>query len=146
MTPNACPSAETLARYATGALSEAEAQAVDPHVGKCALCLSRLDELAQEPRSVVAALRRPPSDAADTDRILAGAVAAVLHRGAPPSAPPPAESPSGVLLGGYRLLDELGCGGMGRVFRAVHPRLDQEVALKILGPGMDTAPILARFE
>src|SRR5690242_162327 len=35
---------------------------------------------------------------------------------------------------------------MGQVYRAAHPRLDQEVAIKVLLPGMDSAPILARFE
>ncbi len=143
---NACPSADALQRYAIGALSEAEAQTVNAHLGQCTLCLSRLDELAQEPHSVVAALRRPQPPTADANPALAGAVAAVLHGSKPGAGASPPESPTGTVLGGYRILEEVGRGGMGRVFRAVHPRLDQEVALKVLGPGMDSAPILARFE
>ena len=37
-------------------------------------------------------------------------------------------------LGEYQLIEELGGGGMGRVFRAVHRKLRREFALKVLPP------------
>ncbi len=37
----------------------------------------------------------------------------------------------GAVLNGYQLKEEIGHGGMGRVYRASHPRLDQDVALKL---------------
>jgi serine/threonine-protein kinase len=40
----------------------------------------------------------------------------------------------GFLLGQYRILDELGQGGMGRVFKAVHQTMNRVVALKVLAP------------
>jgi serine/threonine protein kinase len=38
----------------------------------------------------------------------------------------------GVVLGEYEILDLIGSGGMGLVFRAVHRRMDRVVALKVL--------------
>src|SRR5207253_1515146 len=38
----------------------------------------------------------------------------------------------GFVLGQYRIVDEIGKGGMGRVFKAVHHTMNRVVALKIL--------------
>jgi len=42
----------------------------------------------------------------------------------------------GSLIAGYRLEERIGQGGMAVVFRAYDPRLDRQVALKILAPGL----------
>ncbi|HXG09450.1 MAG TPA: serine/threonine-protein kinase [Gemmataceae bacterium] len=42
----------------------------------------------------------------------------------------------GFLLGPYRILDQIGQGGMGRVFKAAHRNLDRVVALKVLAPNL----------
>src|SRR5438093_13760551 len=39
---------------------------------------------------------------------------------------------SGFQLGQYRILDQLGQGGMGRVFKAVHLTMNRIVALKVV--------------
>ena len=46
------------------------------------------------------------------------------------------QSPAtGELLGHYRLLEQIGRGGMGVVFRARDEQLERDVAVKILPPG-----------
>ncbi len=53
----------------------------------------------------------------------------------------------GSVIGPYRLMEQIGEGGMGLVFVAEqrHP-LRRKVALKVIKPGMDTRQVIARFE
>ena len=41
---------------------------------------------------------------------------------------------SGFFLGQYKILDQLGQGGMGRVYKAIHLTMKRVVALKVLAP------------
>ena len=53
----------------------------------------------------------------------------------------------GTRLGQYDIVETIGAGGMGEVYRARDPRLDREVAIKVLAAQLDTDPdALARFE
>src|SRR5262245_18340926 len=55
--------------------------------------------------------------------------------------------PRGSYLGPYKIGSLLGAGGMGQVYRAHDPRLDREVAIKVLAPALaNDEKALARFE
>ncbi|MGC1452664.1 MAG: protein kinase [Candidatus Sulfotelmatobacter sp.] len=49
---------------------------------------------------------------------------------------------SGTKLGPYEIQSPLGAGGMGEVYRARDPRLDREVAIKVLPAGLSSDPSL----
>jgi serine/threonine protein kinase len=60
-------------------------------------------------------------------------------------APPGSSSPRG--FGAYRLLQQIGEGGMGEVWLAEQTTpVRRQVALKVIKAGMDTAQVVARFE
>jgi serine/threonine protein kinase/Flp pilus assembly protein TadD len=66
--------------------------------------------------------------------------------GATAGAAGPAERP-GTLIGPYKLLEQIGEGGMGLVFVAEQQRpVRRRVALKLIKPGMDSRQVIARFE
>ena len=53
---------------------------------------------------------------------------------------------AGRRLGPYEILAPLGAGGMGEVYRARDPKLNRDVAIKILPETLATDPVaLARF-
>ena len=55
--------------------------------------------------------------------------------------------PAGTRLGSYEVVDLLGAGGMGEVYRARDTRLKRDVALKILPASFASDPErLARFQ
>ena len=61
-------------------------------------------------------------------------------------APAPAERP-GTFIGPYKLMEQIGEGGMGLVFVAEqHHPVRRKVAVKVIKPGMDTREVIARFE
>ncbi len=53
----------------------------------------------------------------------------------------------GTLIGPYKLMEQIGEGGMGLVFVAEQQQpVRRKVALKVIKPGMDTREVIARFE
>jgi eukaryotic-like serine/threonine-protein kinase len=68
------------------------------------------------------------------------------HPGATVDEIPVTERP-GTLIGPYKLLQQIGEGGMGTVFMAEQTQpVQRKVALKLIKAGMDSAQVIARFE
>jgi serine/threonine protein kinase/Tfp pilus assembly protein PilF len=54
---------------------------------------------------------------------------------------------AGTVIGPYKLMEQIGEGGMGLVFVAEQQQpVRRKVALKVIKPGMDTRQVVARFE
>lgn len=52
----------------------------------------------------------------------------------------------GLVLGNYLILDKIGAGGMGQVFKAMHRRMERVVALKVLpSKAMSEPDVVERF-
>ncbi len=55
--------------------------------------------------------------------------------------------PHGLIVGRYIILDRIGSGSMGRVYKARHPMMDRVVALKIISPEIaSNERVVARFQ
>jgi hypothetical protein len=138
MTP-ACPTADELARFAVGDLPAPRLAGLAEHVEGCAACQAALDEIdagddAADP--LMSGLRQAGSRAAATVEPLSSKLLALARGARDGVASGIIETPDGRRrLGKFELLEELGCGSFGHVFRAHDAELDRIVAIKILRAG-----------
>src|SRR5262245_28440222 len=75
------------------------------------------------------------------------AVLHLKHSGASPTFEMPLLDGPGAVIGPYRVMEQIGEGGMGVVFVAEQQQpVRRKVALKVIKPGMDSREVIARFE
>lgn len=99
-------------------------------------------EPAERPRYLAAACAQDPGLQHEVESLL-GCIDIPLVS---PVATARAWSP-GSHVGAYRILGQLGAGGMGVVYRALDTKLHRDVAIKVLPPELQNDPSrLARFE
>ena len=124
MPTSPCPRRDELVRFAVGDLDGAALARVGTHVESCSICEATLQELEDHPDALVSALRQPvsASSPAVPEALLTAARIALDHA-------PALELPR--RFANFELLEELGNGSFGTVYRARDLELDREVAIKI---------------
>jgi hypothetical protein len=126
-----------LLAFSVGRLPADAREIIAGHLDGCPHCLAALQSLDDRSDYLIADLRQPlPPElfsAATCRRVLA---LVGQGRGGPggPAGAGPAPPPVPEQWGDYRILEKLGQGGMGAVYKAVHTRLGKTVAVKVLSP------------
>lgn len=154
-----CPPKKQISQYLFGQLPEEEASFIEEHLSSCAECEQDVIGLEMQTDPFVDALRQPPPRTflqSLRDSHFQKVVNRIKHLKiedntvtAADSGPALVESGQAVLgeFGQYQIIERIGHGGMGTVYRAVHTRLDKPVAIKIVAGGQIQHPdIIARFE
>ncbi|MCA9122455.1 MAG: protein kinase [Planctomycetaceae bacterium] len=163
MTVQSCPNWETMQHLLAGTLHGSEAEQLETHLLECEQCLSVartvpanddlvaairarrefsedtgvLDQAIQQAKQLHAEVETVESvDTVVTrDRMEPNLQQPTLNEDIDFLAPP--ERPDEVgRLGGYRVLELLGIGGMGVVFRAEDMHLQRQIALKAMKPAV----------
>jgi serine/threonine protein kinase/Flp pilus assembly protein TadD len=101
---------------------------------------ARLEKLLQAHDAPAGLFDQPAVAAATSDHVAPG-------QWIDPAAAPALTEGPGSRIGPYKLLQQIGEGGMGTVWMAEQEQpVRRKVALKIIKPGMDSRQVIARFE
>ncbi|MCI0637856.1 MAG: SUMF1/EgtB/PvdO family nonheme iron enzyme [Gemmataceae bacterium] len=141
----ACPAPKELENYLLGRLDPDMQSAIDDHLEECAACLSAVDVLDQRANAIFARLGQAHSSGVNEEygfaRLLHQVKALENQSADAPDRLPIHPTPKpGDVLDNYLLLEPIGAGGMGRVFKAEHQRMKRLVALKLIAPQMVRSP------
>ena len=141
-----CPDASILTAFTSGLLPLDTCEAIAQHVEECQACQRLLDEQSDDRphdamHEALAALARDSQTPS-----IGAAQREAIHALDPLANELPSLSGS-EHFHEYQLLEAIGTGGMGTVYRALHTRLNKEVAVKTISPAAFTIPgAVSRFE
>lgn len=132
---NSCLSLRTLKNYLRGGSSSVDVETIESHIASCKSCQHMLEELADSHELDVPWLADIQLERAQVVAHLAGSQA--FRRNGEQLV----KQSSGLgsetnenmeTIRDYKIIESIGQGGMGTVYRALHLRLNRLVALKIL--------------
>ena len=140
-----CPPAADLERFLAGTLPDDSSTAVADHLDGCEVCQSALDRMSSVTAIVSVSSAMSAAERGSVDTFLKQVKAIAPPDPSLPSSKadigPPPELP------GYDIVSELGRGGMGVVYKAVHRALNRTVAVKMILSGLYPADAdRARFK
>jgi serine/threonine protein kinase len=136
-----CPAKEQISRFLRGCCSDDEAVQIASHAANCSRCSELLRCQAKDSDTIVRLVRNE-DQGFEVEPAFRSLRRRLLNAATPALSVPPLP----MALGQYELLEPLGQGGMGRVFKARHRHLKRIVAVKLLAPErLHDADAVARF-
>ncbi|MEM9411917.1 MAG: serine/threonine-protein kinase [Planctomycetota bacterium] len=125
------PSSSDLSEFAFGQLPDEKAKQIEDHLNQCDDCCRQLEDLSAGDNDFAAEIK----DAMDASR----KVNEIFE-----------EQPNHTAsqhIGPYKLLQQIGAGGMGQVWMAEQEKpVRRRVALKLTRAGVNSKEVIARFE
>lgn len=151
MTDTPCPQQNELLQYLSGKLDEQQAESLSVHIDTCAICNETVSTLNPGADPLVAELKDAATGSFSAEPECDAAINALAELPSVSVAKKPADPKSPIalprMIREYRLIEQIGRGGMGAVFKAEHIRLKRLVAVKVLlGDRLHDDSAVARFD
>ena len=144
-----CPKVPELQHYLSGESSGPGFTSLDEHIAGCPSCQQKLESLGQHSdfitKMIAEVIQHPPVDLGVG---LQKSLEQIRNRQSEPirNGVKSQATDSITAIRDYRILESIGEGGMGCVYRAVHTRLNRPVAIKVLRHDrVHSAEAISRF-